>query len=179
MQAVDFSGKWSVVLGVQLDVVPHTSRSMCGRNHTVDKTQFLFDIKRLGSVGLQQLGVASCQLRSTSRVSNCAYVAVCGQQGEEQAVENGIPSKGLTPSSPYCLFGQLTNENSYGRRKFSNTIATTQCPLPSRQMWSKRCVFRLYASTLRECNLLARPPSPRRMVSGCGCPCVPADAVVV
>ena len=87
MQAVDFRGKWSVVLGVQLEVVPHTSRSMCGRNHTVDKTQFLFDIKRLGSVGLQQLGVASCQLRSTSRVSNCAYVAVCGQQGEEQTVE--------------------------------------------------------------------------------------------
>ena len=69
------------------------------------------------SVGLQQLGVASCQLRSTSRVSNCAYVAVCGQQGEEQAVEKlliafslsqttfelslhfSIPSKGLTPSS--------------------------------------------------------------------------------
>jgi hypothetical protein len=50
MQAVDFRGKWSVVLGVQLEVVPHTSRSMCGRNHTVDKTQFLFDIKRLGSV---------------------------------------------------------------------------------------------------------------------------------
>lgn len=29
MQAVDFRGKWSVVLGVQLDVMPHTSRSMC------------------------------------------------------------------------------------------------------------------------------------------------------